>query len=119
MAAAEVREVLAQDFISPGLRESGGGSEPVGDGGGDRGHNICRKAFVKKWRVACSYVLGEDIRWSQIVQMASLTVVGKMIGKNVSLSVIENWVKTFWAENLGEIPELEGLTRGSFTLNFT
>ena len=51
--------------------------------------------------------------------MASLTVVGKIIGKNVSIPVIENWMKNFWVEHLGEIPELEGLTRGWFALNFT
>ena len=51
--------------------------------------------------------------------MASLMVVGKIIWKNISIPMIENWVKTFWAEHLGEIPELEGLMRGWFTLNFT
>ena len=69
--------------------------------------------------MACAYALGEDIRWSQIVQMASFTVVGKIIGKNCSLFVIENWVKECWADALGEVLELEGLTRGWFALNFT
>ena len=67
MAAMGRRESLAQDVISSRLRETGGGLKPLGARGVDRGANRCRKAFVKKWRVACSYVLGEDIRWSQIV----------------------------------------------------
>ena len=69
--------------------------------------------------MACSYALGEDIRWSQIMQMASYTLVGKIIGKNVLLSVIKNWISDAWAEALGEVPVLEGLTRGWFVLNFT
>ena len=53
------------------------------------------------------------------MQMALLTVVGKVIGKNVTIPVIENWIKSSCAEQLGVIPELEGLTRGWFALNFT
>ena len=53
------------------------------------------------------------------MQMASLTVVKKVIGKNVTIPVIENWIKSSWAEQLGVIPKLEGLTRGWFALNFT
>ena len=68
--------------------------------------------------MACSYALGEDIRWSQIVYMTSLIVVGKIIGKNVSILVIKKWLTDSWAGHLGVIPELEGLTRGWFALNF-
>ena len=53
------------------------------------------------------------------MQMDSLTMVGKIIGKNVSIPVIESWLKSSWAEHLGVIPELEGLTRGLFAFNFT
>ena len=69
--------------------------------------------------MACAYALGEDIRWTQILQMASFTMVGKIIGKNCSMTVIENWIKNSWAEELGEVPELEGLMWGWFALNFT
>ena len=53
------------------------------------------------------------------MQMDSFTMVGKIIGKNCSMTVIENWIKNSWAEELGEVPELEGLTQGWFALNFT
>ena len=53
------------------------------------------------------------------MQMASFTMVGKIIGKNCSMAVIENWIKDVWADELGEVPKLEGLTRGWFALNFT
>ena len=72
----------------------------------------------KKRKAVCSYALSEDIRRSQILQMASFTMVGKIIGKNVSITVIENGIKDEWAEELGEVPELEGLTREWFALNF-
>ena len=58
MAAVGGREVPAPDVISPGLRETGGGFEPLGARSVDRGANRCSKAFVKKQRVACSYALG-------------------------------------------------------------
>ena len=51
--------------------------------------------------------------------MASFTMVGKIIGKNVSMTIIEKWIKDEWAEELGEVPELEGLIRGWFALNFS
>ena len=50
--------------------------------------------------------------------MASFTMVGKIIGKNVLMNVIEKWIKDEWVEELGEVPELKGLTRGWFALNF-
>ena len=99
--------------------DSGGGSDPLGTRAGGSGVNRCRKAFVKKRQVACSYALGEDIRWTQIVQMDSMTVVGKIIGKNVSIQAIEQWINSSSVEHLGVLPELEGLTRGWFALNFT
>ena len=91
----------------------------VVDGGVGRGAGRSRRDLIKKRKVTCSYALGEDIRWSQILQMASFTMVGKIIGKNCSMTVIENWIKDVWADELEEVPELEGLMRGWFALNFT
>ena len=51
--------------------------------------------------------------------MASLTVVGNIIGKNVSIPVIEKWITDSWVGHLGVIPELEVLTRGWFAFNFS
>ena len=51
--------------------------------------------------------------------MASLTMVGNIIGKNVSIPLIEKLINSSWAKHLGVIRELEGLTRGWFALNFT
>ena len=64
-----------------------------GVGGAGRGARRRRRALVKKRKAACSSALGEDIRWSQILQMASFTLVGNIIEKTCLLTVIENWIK--------------------------
>ena len=95
-------------------------SQPRGADGVGHGTGRSRRALVKKRKVACAYALGEDIRWTQILQMVSFTMVGKKnFKKNCSMIVIENWIKNSWAEELGEVPELEGLTQGWFALNFS
>ena len=50
--------------------------------------------------------------------MNRLTLVGRFLGKTVSIRLVNKWAQDCWAAMIGESPEVEGLVRGWYAFNF-
>ena len=65
-----------------------------------------------------NYVVGEDISWERMELMDKLSLVGRFMGKSVSVRAVCKWVEDYWLGDLGVVPEVEGLARGWYAFNF-
>ena len=77
-----------------------------------------KKNWIKANRAEFNYVLGEDIRWEQVSQLASRTLVGRAMGRHFVLKTVVAWAEENWKEDLGYVLEVVLLTKGWFDFNF-
>lgn len=77
-----------------------------------------RRNCVKSKKVAYNYVLGEDIGWERVLQMADHTLVGRAMGRHFALKMVVEWARENWKEHVGYVPEVVMLTRGWCTFHF-
>jgi len=107
-------------FSSPG-RDRGGVKEPnVGGSGAKTGRNGTgkkRRKWIKVKEVK-THAVGEDIEWSSVLQMASLTLVGKVLGHKFSRKTVAEWAEEKWKPLVGYAPVVVMLTRGWFAFRF-
>jgi len=61
--------------------------------------------------------LGEDVEMQEVVQMAKVTLVGRVNGRSFALGTILNWVKETWGF-LGYMPEVDELSRKWYAFTF-
>jgi len=76
-----------------------------------------RKSWIKVKQVK-NYVVGEDIAWDSVLQMAKLTLVGRVMGRNFSRKTVADWVEGNWKPLLGYAPVVVMLNRGWFAFKF-
>lgn len=76
-----------------------------------------RKNWVKMTQVI-NYTIGEDIGWDRIELMANLMLVGRFVGRTISVQTVVKWAEDCWQEAMGAAPKVEGLARKWFAFNF-
>ena len=62
--------------------------------------------------------MGEDISWDLMETLDKFTLVGRFMGKTMSVKAVNKWVEDCWMGELGSVPVMEGLVRGWFAFNF-
>jgi len=107
-------------FASPG-RDSGCVKEPpVGGTGSKKGRSGTgkkRRKWIKVKEVR-NHAVGEDIEWSSVLQMATLTLVGKVLGHKFTRKTVAEWAEEKWKPLVGYAPVVVMLTRGWFAFRF-
>jgi len=107
-------------FASPG-RDSGCEKEPsvrgTGSKKGRNGTGKKRRKWIKVKEVR-NHAVGEDIAWSSVIQMATLTLVGKVLGHKFSRKTVSEWAEEKWKPLVGYAPVVVMLTRGWFAFRF-
>lgn len=65
-----------------------------------------------------NHAVGEDIDWNSVLQMATLTLVGKVLGHRFSRKTVAKWAEEKWKPLVGYAPVVVMLTRGWFAFRF-
>lgn len=97
-------------------KDTSDGDDGSKEGGGGSGKRR-RKSWIKVKQVK-SYAVGEDIAWGSVLQMAKLTLVGKVMGRNFSRKTVAGWVEGNWKPLLRYTPVVVMLNRGWFAFKF-
>ena len=65
-----------------------------------------------------SYTVGEDISWESMETLVNFTLVGRFMGKTLSVRAVNSWVNDCSMGDVGMVPKVDGLARGWFSFNF-
>ena len=114
-------EAEQRGFGSPRRDFLGGCHGAVDDIAGRQvGANGTPKRRSKNWiktKKMRNYVVGEDLAWESVLKMANCTLVGRVMGRNFSQKIVQDWATTSWGTQLGYAPMVDMLNRGWFAVN--
>ena len=51
-----------------------------------------------------NYAVGEEISWERMERMDKLTLVGRFLGKSVSIRTVNKWAQDCWSAEMGKVP---------------
>ena len=75
-----------------------------------------RKNWIKTKKLR-NYVVGEDLAWESVLNMAKCTLVGRVLGRNFTKKTVQDWATASWGTQLGYAPVVDMLNRGWFAVN--